>query len=144
MIYYKHRESHVCSYQHAVRFKELGLLQESLYCYSEPKPIVAIQLHNTEPKVIKGDLYGGWAGYEHYSCYTLNELAAMIGKGTREAVEYYRCVQRAMDSGHSFTVCLDIEFLSDCVLGMIVNGVLSVEDANKRLTEMQFQKQPNS
>lgn len=134
--YIRKKERQVCTYEQAVKFKQLGLEQRTLLCYTHPKESY-IPNWKYEPaysiKVISGEVYDGWSGYEYFSAYTLIELGDMIGKGTQMAERYYRHLQDRMNQSHSITICFDPIDLASFIISDIENGHSTVEELNQRL-----------
>lgn len=72
-----------------------------------------------------------------FSAFTVAELGAMIGKGTNAASLLYDAVQDQMNRSHSFTIVLGVQFVVNCVIGMLETGRLTPKEVNARLCAQQ-------
>lgn len=118
----------------AKRLKELGVSQES-HVYHHPKFETPVPGHTSVKK--PGTMYTVTQVKKDrsvaLSAFTLSELGAMIGKGTNAASLLYDAVQDQMNRSHSFTIVLSVQFVANCVIGMLETGRLTAEEVNARL-----------
>jgi hypothetical protein len=130
-------EDQVCTLEQAKRLKELGV-EGSLYCWVYPA-------NNKMISTRKGVCERGWAiqvieenegdefDHDMAPAFTVSELAAMIGKGTNAASLVYDAVQARMNQSHSFTICYSLQFLANCIIGLLETGRLTPAEVNQRL-----------
>lgn len=120
-------QDQVCTIIQAKRLCELGVAQEGCYSWG-----CNDEFDNMEPAA--WTLVSGtkWR-HKRYSAFTLVELGAMIGKGTNAASLLYDAVQDQMNRSHSFTIVLSVQFVANCLIGMLETGRVTVEEVNARL-----------
>lgn len=123
-----------CAISQAKRLKELGVRQDSYFYhhpnFETPAPgHTSVKKYGTQYKVtqVKND------AAVTLSAFTIAELALMIGKGTNAASLLYDAVQVRMNQSHSFTIVLSVQFVANCVIGMLETGGVTVEEVNARL-----------
>lgn len=109
-----------CSMEQADRLKELGVAMESLFYHTDSD-------WGVMPR--KSIDFSG----NPSSAFTVAELGVMIGKGTNAAALLYDAVQDRMNRSHSFTIVLGVQFVANCLIGMLETGRLTVEEVNARL-----------
>src|SRR5574341_2010928 len=114
-------ENQVCTLEQAKRLKELGVTQESYFHFGDHLDGV------TESWMHEGD------EDVFYAAFTVAELGVMIGRGTNAATLFYDAVQDRMNRSHSFTIALDVQFVANCIIGMLETGRLTMEEVNQRL-----------
>lgn len=128
----------VITLSQAKRLKELGVRQESIWFWAYPvkeKMISTLKgiIHCSTTDDIIRDNEGDEFDHEVACAFTVAELGAMIGKGTNAASLLYDAVQGQMNRSHSFTIVLSVQFVANCVIGMLETGRLSTEEVNARL-----------
>jgi hypothetical protein len=129
-------QDQVITLDQAKRLKELGVKQESHFYhhpnFEEPTPgRTSVKKHGTMYKVtqVKNDLA------VTLSAFSVAELGAIIGKGTNAAALFYDAVLDQMNRSHSFTIALSVQFVANCVIGMLETGRLTIDEVNARLCE---------
>lgn len=75
-------ENQVIALEQAKRLKELGVIQESHYCYCYPKDTIAHKFEKVpDPKLIRSlGVYGFYSEYEYHSAFTVAELGVMLDR----------------------------------------------------------------
>lgn len=128
----------VITLEQAKRLKELGVVQEAIWFWAYPVKEEMIStmkgiIHYTTKEDILTDNDGDEFDHDVAAAFTVAELGAMIGKGTNAASLLYDAVQDQMNRSHSFTIVLSVQFVANCVIGMLETGRLTPEEVNARL-----------
>lgn len=136
-------ENQVCTIEQAKRLMELGVAQDSVfYHYQEKTP--------TNPN----STYYGWRQdgmfwelsrtgkpsrvstnriHKEYSAFTVAELGAMIGKGTKMAERHWQWLLNCVNSGVSGTVAYNVVALAGFVITELENNHTTAAEVNSRL-----------
>lgn len=115
--------------EQAKRLSQLGIRQGlSAFFWDDYEGKLQLMMNETPEDGYKPD-----AENTCFSAFTVAELGAMIGKGTNAASMLYDAVQDQMNRSHSFTIVLSVQFVANCVIGMLETGRLMAEEVNARL-----------
>ena len=85
-----------------------------------------------------------WWDFEEFetgkeaSAFTISEMAAMIGKGTKAAEKHWQFLIDCVNSGLSGTVCYNPISLAGFIITIIENGTLPIDEANSRIIEKPY------
>ena len=129
-------EQQVCTLEQAKRLKELGISGETAFAYFIAPSHAGICLGDS------GNLRHVWAltgnpydreDVEFIPTFTVSELGRMIGPNTRAASKFHDAVMNRINQSFSMQVATSVQFVANCVIGLIETGVLEIEDANRRL-----------
>lgn len=103
-------ENQVCSLEQARKLKELGVAQIGYltYCHSGVCERMA-------------------------DAFTVAELGAMFGSGTRESENLYNAVLSKLNSGNPFNIVFRASFLADYLIWALENKYITAADCNERL-----------
>ena len=120
-------ENQVCTLHHASELKNIGVAQKSLFYYHPAYTIPKYGMENHVGVKICN------LKDECQSAYTVAELAKAIG--VDEGQEHLRAtIERKMNQSHTFMLLYNAELLGTCLLELIKENILTVDEINKRLS----------
>ena len=129
-------EKQVCTLEQSKKFKNLIGEIYGLFVYIENKALpadnkISLSKH-TESFRYTGKIQDhAWVKY--YPAFTVAELGAMIGRGTKGAELHWQWLLNCVNSGLSGTVAYNAVALASHIITQIENGTLSAEACNERL-----------
>lgn len=125
-------ENQVCSMEQAKKFKEFGIVQDkSIYTWTVycPDPTgekyYYIVMDENHPDAEHAEVLA--------TAFTVSELGAMIGKGTKAAELHWQWLLDCVNSGLSGTVAYNVAALAGHVITQLENGTLIAAEVNERL-----------
>lgn len=126
-------ENQVCTLKQGEKLEELGVKVKPLFCYCRVSTSVDDSYDDLLPTEWNLEGLPELATTWQAPAFTVCELGAMIGKGTKAAEIHWQWLLDCVNSGLSGTVAYNPIALAGHIITQLENGTLSVEDCNKAI-----------
>lgn len=121
-------ENQVCSVEQSIKLVDLGVIPNSILYHIYPTMSSGWKVMGEGMFNVNDD------EIEYHPAFTVAELGAMLGSGTKETELFWNQLNYKINGGNSSSICFRCEFVADFVISLIVDGSLAISIINHRLS----------